>query len=66
MGHSAFGYSLDICNQKQVEKTFSTIFSNHSHIDCLINGAAFAMKNMQDGGDDFFRPLKIIHYLIVT
>lgn len=58
MGHSAFGYSLDICNQKQVEKTFSTIFSNHSHIDCLINGAAFAMKNMQDGGDDFFSPFE--------
>ena len=57
-GHSAFGYSLDICNQKQVEKTFSTIFSNHSHIDCLINGAAFAMKNMQDGGDDFFAPFE--------
>lgn len=61
-GHSAFGYSLDICNQKQVEKTFSTIFSNHSHIDCLINGAAFAMKNMQDGGDDFFAPFE--NYLL--
>ena len=57
-GHSAFGYSLDICNQKQVEETFSTIFSNHSHIDCLINGAAFAMKNLQDGGDDFFAPFE--------
>ena len=57
-GHNAFGYSLDICNQKEVEDIFSTIISNHSHIDSLINGAAFAMKNLQDGGDEFFAPFE--------
>jgi len=57
-GHSAFGYSLDICNQKQVKDTFSSIVSDHSHIDCLINGAAFAMKNLQDGGDEYFAPFE--------
>jgi len=57
-GHSAFGYSLDICNQNQVKDTFSSIVSNHSHIDCLINGAAFAMKNLQNGGDEYFAPFE--------
>lgn len=57
-GHSAFGYSLDICNQKQVKKTFLSIISDHGHIDCLVNGVAFAMKNLQEGGDDFFAPFE--------
>jgi len=57
-GHTAFGYSLDICNQKQVKDIFSTIISKHKRIDCLINSAAFAMKNLQDGGDEFFAPFE--------
>ncbi|MBT6113664.1 MAG: SDR family oxidoreductase [Candidatus Marinimicrobia bacterium] len=57
-GHSAFGYSLDICNQKQVKDTFLSIVYDHSQIDCLINGAAFAMKNLQGGGDEFFAPFE--------
>jgi len=41
-----------------VKDTFSSIVSNHSHIDCLINGAAFAMKNLQNGGDEYFAPFE--------
>jgi NAD(P)-dependent dehydrogenase (short-subunit alcohol dehydrogenase family) len=57
-GFDAFGYTLDICNPKQVKDIFSTIISKHDNIDCLINGAAFAMKNLKDGGNEFFAPFE--------
>jgi len=57
-GFDAFGYALDTCNQDMVVEIFSEIIKNHKRIDCLINAAAFAMKNLKEGGDEFFNPFE--------
>jgi len=57
-GFDAFGYALDTCNSEMVVEIFSEIIKNHKRIDCLINAAAFAMKNLKEGGDDFFNPFE--------
>ncbi len=57
-GFDAFGYTLDNCNPDMVVAIFSEIIKDHKRIDCLINAAAFAMKNLKEGGDEFFNPFE--------
>ena len=52
------GYRLDITNCKQVLKVIEQVVEKHKTIDVLINAAAFAMKNLQDGGEKFFAPFE--------
>ena len=47
-------YSMDMCNKKSIQKVISEIEDKYRHIDVLINSAAFAMKNLQEGGEGFF------------
>ena len=49
-GHDTFGHALDITSADKVTEAFNEIIHKHSHLDCLINAAAFAMKNLKDGG----------------
>ena len=49
-----YGYSLDITSSDQIKEVFQKIIINHQHLDCLVNAAAFAMKNLEKGGKDFF------------
>jgi len=63
-GFDVFGYALDICNPEMVKEIFSSIINNHKRIDCLINAAAFAMKNLKEGGDEFFTPFE--EYLLTN
>ena len=45
---------LDITDKSKVQTVVDQIVSDHGKIDVLINSAAFAMKNFQEGGGDFF------------
>jgi NAD(P)-dependent dehydrogenase (short-subunit alcohol dehydrogenase family) len=47
-------YLLNICDKKNIQNVVNEIVYKHSSIDVLINSAAFAMKNLQEGGDGFF------------
>jgi len=49
-----YGYSLDITSSDKIKEVFQKIIINHQHLDCLVNAAAFAMKNLEKGGKDFF------------
>ena len=61
-GFNAISYSLDICNPDMVKEIFSEVLIKHKKIDCLINAASFAMKNLKEGGDEFFAPFE--NYLL--
>jgi NAD(P)-dependent dehydrogenase (short-subunit alcohol dehydrogenase family) len=47
-------HSIDICDGAQVEALMKRIDDSISRIDILVNSAAFAMKNLQEGGEAFF------------
>ena len=53
-GYKAFAYNLDITSKNHIDDTFYIIKKNHNKIDCLVNAAAFAMKNLQDGSGNYF------------
>jgi NAD(P)-dependent dehydrogenase (short-subunit alcohol dehydrogenase family) len=53
-GFKADGFVINITNKQQVSEVINEIQGKYSRIDVLINGAAFAMKNLQEGGKDFF------------
>jgi len=53
-GFKVSTYSMDMCNVDNIHKVVTKIQSEHKHIDVLINSAAFAMKNLQEGGGGFF------------
>lgn len=50
----AEGLILDITNPAQIIQTIDLIVERHQTIDVLINAAAFAMKSLLSGGEDFF------------
>jgi len=50
----SYGYALDITSADKIKKVFELIIDTHTKVDCLINAAAFAMKNLKDGGKSFF------------
>lgn len=58
MGAESYSYKLDLTDKQQIISTVQSIIENHQKVDVLINNAAFAMKNLQSGGDDFFAPFE--------
>ncbi|MBN2121138.1 MAG: SDR family oxidoreductase [Candidatus Omnitrophica bacterium] len=48
------GYLLDLTDASAVQRTVDTIIEKYKTIDVLINAAAFAMKNLKQGGPEFF------------
>ena len=57
-GVEADGYEMDLTTPSAVTKVIDQIVKKHTKIDVLINAAAFAMKNLQQGGDSFFKPFE--------
>lgn len=55
---SCDGFCADLSDKKQVEKVVQDILGRYPAIHVLINAAAFAMKNMQEGGEGFFAPFE--------
>ena len=53
-GFKVVTYSMDICDKNNIKKVISEIEDKHQYIDVLINSAAFAMKNLQEGDDGYF------------
>lgn len=51
-------YCLDLISKKDVSGTISRIVETQGRIEGLVNGAAFAMKNLSDGEGDFFAPFE--------
>jgi NAD(P)-dependent dehydrogenase (short-subunit alcohol dehydrogenase family) len=51
-------HALDITSADKVIEAFDEIIHTHSHLDCLINAAAFTMKNLKDDGKFFFAPFE--------
>ena len=52
-------YTVDICDKINVQSVVNEIVNFHGTIDVFINSAAFAMKNLQEGGDDFFADFEV-------
>jgi NAD(P)-dependent dehydrogenase (short-subunit alcohol dehydrogenase family) len=57
-GFNTDGFVLDLTNATQVVHVVDQIVNKYETIDVLINGAAFAMKNLQEGGEAFFAPFE--------
>ena len=57
-GFKADGFVINITNKQQVNTVINEILDKYGNIDVLINGAAFAMKNLQEGGKNFFAPFE--------
>ena len=57
-GFRADGFVLDITNTKQVINIINQTEYKYQTLDVLINSAAFAMKNLQNGGDEYFAPFE--------
>jgi NAD(P)-dependent dehydrogenase (short-subunit alcohol dehydrogenase family) len=57
-GIKSKGFVLDLTDLDQVRTTIDQVKNEYRHIDVLINAAAFAMKNLQQGGKDFFAPFE--------
>lgn len=57
-GHVAAGFSVNITNKESVQKVTQEIAAAHKQVHVLINGAAFAMKNLKEGGEGFFAPFE--------
>ena len=57
-GHNSFAYELNICNCEEVNILFDKIFKLHKSVDCLVNAAAFAMKNLKREGAEYFAPFE--------
>lgn len=53
-GFDAACYEVDTCDSRQVQDVVASIDDKFERIDVLINAAAFAMQNLQDGGQEFF------------
>lgn len=52
------GFVLDLTDSRQVVQIIDQIVKRYEKIDVLINAAAFAMKNLQEGGGAFFAPFE--------
>lgn len=57
-GFKSDGFEVDITDKSSVKKIIGQIREKYKQIDVLINAAAFAMKNLQEGGKDFFAPFE--------
>jgi NAD(P)-dependent dehydrogenase (short-subunit alcohol dehydrogenase family) len=57
-GFKADGFILDLTDPIQVKATIDQINTKYAHVDVLINAAAFAMKSLVEGGEDFFAPFE--------
>jgi NAD(P)-dependent dehydrogenase (short-subunit alcohol dehydrogenase family) len=57
-GYAAAGFPLDITEPRQVNEVIDRILDKYARIDVLINAAAFAMKNLNMGGERFFAPFE--------
>lgn len=58
LGFDARGWPLDITSPDQVKRTVADVAESCGRIDVLVNAAAFAMKNLQAGGEGFFAPFE--------
>ena len=56
--YSADGFVTDITNKQNVQQVVKAISEKHKQVHVLINAAAFAMKNLQEGGAGFFAPFE--------
>jgi NAD(P)-dependent dehydrogenase (short-subunit alcohol dehydrogenase family) len=56
--YSADGFSVNITDGESVKYIVSQIVEKYEQIHVLINAAAFAMKNLQEGGTGFFAPFE--------
>lgn len=57
-GYVSVGFSVNITDKESVQKAIQTIAASHEQVHVLINAAAFAMKNLQEGGEGFFAPFE--------
>jgi NAD(P)-dependent dehydrogenase (short-subunit alcohol dehydrogenase family) len=57
-GYIVDGMEIDITSKESVCSTIQTIKNKYRQVHVLINAAAFAMKNLQEGGDTFFAPFE--------
>lgn len=57
-GTDCAGYALDITDAAQVRETVDRAAREQGGMDILVNSAAFAMKNLQQGGEGFFAPFE--------
>jgi NAD(P)-dependent dehydrogenase (short-subunit alcohol dehydrogenase family) len=48
------GFEIELTDRKSVAVAVAEIEARHERVDVLINAAAFAMKNMKEGGEGFF------------
>lgn len=56
--YSSDGFSVNITDGESVKNIVSQIVEKYEQIHVLINAAAFAMKNLQEGGTGFFAPFE--------
>jgi NAD(P)-dependent dehydrogenase (short-subunit alcohol dehydrogenase family) len=57
-GFECDSFCLDLISKEDVCGTISRIVESQGRIEGLVNGAAFAMKNLSDGEGDFFAPFE--------
>jgi NAD(P)-dependent dehydrogenase (short-subunit alcohol dehydrogenase family) len=57
-GFASKSFHLDLVSKEDVHRTIACIVESQGRIEGLVNGAAFAMKNLSKGGDDFFAPFE--------
>ena len=57
-GYKADGFVIDITDKANVKAVVQAIAAKHQQVHVLINAAAFAMKNLQEGGAGFFAPFE--------
>jgi len=55
---NTFGYALDITSPNKVIEVFDELIGKYGQLDCLVNAAGFAMKNLKEGGSSFFAPFE--------
>jgi NAD(P)-dependent dehydrogenase (short-subunit alcohol dehydrogenase family) len=58
LGYDADGFVFDMTKPESVLQVVEQIEKKYKRIDVLINSAAFAMKNLQQGGEKFFAPFE--------
>jgi len=57
-GYKSDGFVINITDKNDVQRVIKNIEEKYKCINVLINSAAFAMKNLQAGGDGFFAPFE--------
>lgn len=57
-GYKADGFEINITSKENVRSVVKQIAEKYKQVHVLINAAAFAMKNLQEGGAGFFAPFE--------